>query len=528
MLKRALLSLVCLVSLLLVQPVWAYSAGKTGSSTGCSCHSGGTAPDVVFEAPTKVKPGTKALIKMLITHKATGQTGGGFNVKSSAGTLSAVSGDSSVKVAGGEATHTGTKSATSGVTTFEFEWTAPTSFTSVTLTGAGNSVNKNGGSSGDMWKSISVTIQADTTCSDADGDGATDSACGGTDCNDNNPAINPGATEICDNVDNDCDSQIDEGVKTTYYLDADGDGYGTSSATQACSKPSGYATQSGDCNDSAASANPGQTELASQCGDGIDQDCNGQDLSCNTQDLDQDGFTPLAGDCNDSNPAINPGAPDRCDDGIDQDCSGADLDCDTLDQDDDGFTPLEGDCDDTDVDISPDGIELPYDGIDQDCDDKDLTDVDNDGFESTEVLGGTDCDDDDRDSYPGAEEACEDGIDQDCNGADLLCPTPTPQPETPTVEPETPTLEPETPTVEPETPTLEPETPTLEPETPTLEPETPTLEPETPTEAPSPTPDGDDGAAACSCDTTRQGSEGIPGLLALALLSVTPLLRRRR
>ncbi|HAD12429.1 MAG TPA: hypothetical protein DCF33_08315, partial [Saprospirales bacterium] len=44
------------------------------------------------------------------------------------------------------------------------------------------------------------------------------------DCDDNNAAINPGAQEVCDGVDNDCDGQVDEGVKTTYYADADGDG----------------------------------------------------------------------------------------------------------------------------------------------------------------------------------------------------------------------------------------------------------------------------------------------------------------
>src|SRR5205085_531923 len=47
-----------------------------------------------------------------------------------------------------------------------------------------------------------------------------------TDCNDASNAAHPGATEICDGIDNDCDGVIDEGVKSIYYRDADGDGYG--------------------------------------------------------------------------------------------------------------------------------------------------------------------------------------------------------------------------------------------------------------------------------------------------------------
>lgn len=90
-------------------------------------------------------------------------------------------------------------------------------------------------------------------CCDRDRDGYSIPICGGSDCNDNNPAINPGATEVCDDVDNDCDGQVDEG------FDQDGDG---------------YTTCEGDCNDtplSGANINPGMTEI---CNDLIDNDCN--------------------------------------------------------------------------------------------------------------------------------------------------------------------------------------------------------------------------------------------------------------
>jgi hypothetical protein len=49
--------------------------------------------------------------------------------------------------------------------------------------------------------------------------------------------------EVCDEVDNDCDGDTDEGLTTTYYLDADEDGYGNPSRKQdACALPDGYTT----------------------------------------------------------------------------------------------------------------------------------------------------------------------------------------------------------------------------------------------------------------------------------------------
>ncbi|GAB6096499.1 hypothetical protein JCM14469_27520 [Desulfatiferula olefinivorans] len=102
-----------------------------------------------------------------------------------------------------------------------------------------------------------------------------------TDCDDDDGTTYPGATEVCDGKDNDCDGTIDDGVgTTTYYYDGDGDGYGTNANTQVgCSAPAGYSENGGDCNDADAGIHPGAFDV---CGDGIDQDCSGTDRPCAT------------------------------------------------------------------------------------------------------------------------------------------------------------------------------------------------------------------------------------------------------
>ncbi|BCS97150.1 hypothetical protein DSLASN_27820 [Desulfoluna limicola] len=100
-----------------------------------------------------------------------------------------------------------------------------------------------------------------------------------TDCDDTDANTYPGATEICDGKDNNCDGTIDEGLSTnTYYRDADGDGYGTIIDThQGCSPNPGYVTTPGDCNDNNILINPGASDI---CGNNIDEDCSGGDAAC--------------------------------------------------------------------------------------------------------------------------------------------------------------------------------------------------------------------------------------------------------
>ncbi len=134
-----------------------------------------------------------------------------------------------------------------------------------------------------------ATVDADMV--DADGDGFSD--CTG-DCNDGAPAVHPDATEICNNVDDDCDGSTDEG----FDVDADG-----------------VTTCGGDCDDGNPAVLPGATEV---CSNGLDDDCDG---SVDALDPDCGG-----GDDDDDD--------DDDDDGADDDDSAGDDDDATADDDD--------------------------------------------------------------------------------------------------------------------------------------------------------------------------------------------------
>ena len=174
----------------------------------------------------------------------------------------------------------------------------------------------------------------------------------GTDCDDVDPSVNPGATEVCNGIDDDCDALVDDDdgsldatTTTTYYTDGDSDGYGGPSAVAACSQPAGTATASTDCDDGDPNVNPGETEVCN----GIDDDCDSLvddddgSLDASTGDLwypdaDTDGYGDASGvtvracdepsgytdddsDCDDGNVDVNPGASEDCN-GIDDDCDG--------------------------------------------------------------------------------------------------------------------------------------------------------------------------------------------------------------
>ena len=114
------------------------------------------------------------------------------------------------------------------------------------------------------------------------------------DCNDTNAAINPGATEICDGLDNNCDGRVDDGLgSTTYYRDADNDGCGDPAVvitTCDTTPPAGYVTNSTDgCPTDAAKCSAGT------CGCGTPDDANGNAIAdCLELDLSMLPPAPIA------------------------------------------------------------------------------------------------------------------------------------------------------------------------------------------------------------------------------------------
>ena len=76
---------------------------------------------------------------------------------------------------------------------------------------------------GDKAQNPSEPVNSGEPSSEIDSDG--DGYSSDEDCDDTNASINPDAEEICDEVDNNCDGNIDEGVSTLFYVDTDEDGF---------------------------------------------------------------------------------------------------------------------------------------------------------------------------------------------------------------------------------------------------------------------------------------------------------------
>ncbi|USN54945.1 MAG: T9SS type A sorting domain-containing protein [Candidatus Peribacteria bacterium] len=162
----------------------------------------------------------------------------------------------------------------------------------------------------------------------------------GGDCDDQNNLIYPGAYELCDNLDNDCNGEVDESILILFYEDVDQDGYGNTEVSELhvmCESVPGFVQRFGDCDDQDPNLHPNSLELCN----GIDDDCNGlvDDgiMIRQFRDVDGDGYGDQGEllvdcvlhtgyvldslDCNDHESTVYPGAIEFCD-YFDNDCDG--------------------------------------------------------------------------------------------------------------------------------------------------------------------------------------------------------------
>ncbi|RED49287.1 M12 family metallo-peptidase [Seonamhaeicola aphaedonensis] len=181
--------------------------------------------------------------------------------------------------------------------------------------------------------SVTIVDNNSTYYADVDGDGFGDLntsilACSqpndyvenNKDCDDSDSLSYPGADEICDGKDNDCDGIIDEDLTVqTYYADADGDSYGDPNNTlEDCTPPTGYVSNNTDCNDNDITIYPGGTcDDGNDCtiNDAYDNDCNC--VGTPTDDSDLDGVCDALDVCPNGDDRIDidgDSIPDDCDD----------------------------------------------------------------------------------------------------------------------------------------------------------------------------------------------------------------------
>ena len=233
---------------------------------------------------------------------------------------------------------------------------------------------------------LQVVFTADV---DVDDDGFNQTV----DCDDNNPAIHPGATEIINN-------DVDENCDGIAAHDADGDGF--------LAPPAG-----GDCRDDRADIHPGALEVL---GNGVDEDCDGADGV--QKDRDGDGVLdpPYGPDCAPNAPGVHPGATEIINNDVDENCDGIAA----FDLDGDGVLapPAGSDCRDDRADVHPGSLEVLGNGVDEDCDGADGIQKDHDGDGVLDPPYGPDCAPNNAKIRPGAAEIPENDLDEDCDGKD--------------------------------------------------------------------------------------------------------------
>ncbi|MEJ7729004.1 MAG: choice-of-anchor V domain-containing protein [Polyangiaceae bacterium] len=269
----------------------AHSGGQP--SGGCEgCHGSADYAISGVASPASFQPGDE--VTVTVTFGVSGASKGGMFVDSDVGEMSTIGGQGLSEVEQG-LTHSAPKSMSGGSVSFAFDWQAPSSPGAVRFRVWTVAANGNGSSSGDKAGFTNVDFvygcAAATYFRDADGDGygrltdtrihctgapPTGYAVEGGDCDDNVESIHPGATEVCNSIDDDCDEVVDEdAVPLDLYPDEDGDGYyGLAEHDMGvqevgCAPAKGLAGFPGDCQPTVAAVNPGAEEVCNL----IDDDC---------------------------------------------------------------------------------------------------------------------------------------------------------------------------------------------------------------------------------------------------------------
>jgi hypothetical protein len=150
-----------------------FSSGMTGfsgsSGSICTaCHSGGIVPTVTLSGPTTVAPNTIHTYMLRISGGQ--QNHGGLDVFASGGALSVI--DGGTQLLGSEITHTTPRPAVAGVVTFSFNWQAPALPGTITIFGAGNSVNRDFTNSGDNAAAATLQISVQSAGGGTPGESA--------------------------------------------------------------------------------------------------------------------------------------------------------------------------------------------------------------------------------------------------------------------------------------------------------------------------------------------------------------------
>lgn len=301
----------------------------------CSgCHGTGSQQTTITLSPASFSPGDTITVR--VTVSGTGSRGGFFLTSNGVGSFQTVSGQGT-RLSNGNVVHSTPKNATGGAVTFEARWTAPSNLGGVVFDAATVLANGDGQRTGDQSAEAQVSqafgCAGTTYYRDNDGDGV-GAATSGTvkncvtpanyspqdgDCDDFDNRKTPGKPEACNNLDDDCDGQTDEGLGAqTTWPDADGDGHGdTLGAPSSGCGGGGRAQNDDDCDDRDANVHPGASERCNQ----KDDDCDGQvdegaRVRCGTGWCEALGPTCRSEDC-------TPGQPltERCN-ALDDDCDG--------------------------------------------------------------------------------------------------------------------------------------------------------------------------------------------------------------